>query len=107
MKNRLLPSTLAIVVAIAVPGTVLVAQNMQQQQNTPPPPPTIAYSVSLNGQTAGPFNLQQLQQMVENGQLTPNTHVWKQGMPGWEIAGNVQELGNLFGAVPPPPPPAV
>jgi membrane protease subunit (stomatin/prohibitin family) len=84
-----------------------MGQNMQQQQNTPPPPPTIAYSVSVNGQTAGPFNLQQLQQMVENGQLTPNTHVWKQGMPGWEIAGNVQELGNLFGAVPPPPPPAV
>ena len=84
-----------------------MGQNMQQQQNTPPPPPTIAYSVSINGQTAGPFNLQQLQQMVENGQLTPNTHVWKQGMAGWEIAGNVQELGNLFGAVPPPPPPAV
>jgi membrane protease subunit (stomatin/prohibitin family) len=84
-----------------------MGQNMQQQQNTPPPPPTIAYSVSLNGQTAGPFNLQQLQQMVENGQLTPNTHVWKQGMAGWEIAGNVQELANLFGAVPPPPPPPV
>ncbi|MFN3620872.1 S41 family peptidase [Sphingorhabdus sp.] len=32
MKNRLLPSTLAIVVALSVPGTVLVAQNMQQQQ---------------------------------------------------------------------------
>jgi membrane protease subunit (stomatin/prohibitin family) len=84
-----------------------MGQNMQNQQNTPPPPPTIAYSVSVNGQTAGPFNLQQLQQMVQNGQLTPNTHVWKQGMAAWEIAGNVQELSNLFGAVPPPPPPAV
>jgi membrane protease subunit (stomatin/prohibitin family) len=84
-----------------------MGQNMQQQQNTPPPPPTIAYSVSVNGQTAGPFNLQQLQQMVQNGQFTPNTHVWKQGMAGWEIAGNVQELSSLFGAVPPPPPPVV
>lgn len=82
-----------------------MGQNMNQQQNTPPPPPQIQYSVSVNGQTAGPFNWQQLQQMVQNGQLTPNTHVWKQGMAGWEIAGNVQELGNLFGAVPPPPPP--
>jgi membrane protease subunit (stomatin/prohibitin family) len=82
-----------------------MGQNMQQQQNTPPPPPTIAYSVSINGQTAGPFNLPQLQQMVQNGQLTINTHVWKQGMEGWEIAGNVQELSSLFGAVPPPPPP--
>lgn len=82
-----------------------MGQNMNQQQNTPPPPPTIAYSVSVNGQTAGPFNLQQLQQMVQNGQLTQNTHVWKQGMAGWEVAGNVQELSSLFGAVPPPPPP--
>jgi hypothetical protein len=81
-----------------------MGQNIQQQQNIPPPPPTIAYSVSVNGQTAGPFNLQQLQQMVQNGQLTTNTHVWKQGMAAWEIAGNVQELANLFGAVPPPPP---
>ena len=82
-----------------------MGQNMQQQQNTPPPPPTISYSVSVNGQTAGPFNLEQLQQMVQNGQLTENTHVWKQGMAAWEIAANVQELVNLFGAVPPPPPP--
>ena len=82
-----------------------MGQNMQQQQNTPPPPPTIAYSVSVNGQTTGPFNLQQLQQMVQNGQLQKTTHVWKQGMAAWEIAGNVQELASLFGAVPPPPPP--
>jgi membrane protease subunit (stomatin/prohibitin family) len=82
-----------------------MGQNMNQQQNTPPPPPTIAYSVSVNGQTAGPFNWQELQQMVQNGQLQKNTHVWKQGMAGWEVAGNVQELANLFGAVPPPPPP--
>ena len=84
-----------------------MGQNMQQQQNTPPPPPTISYSVSVNGQTTGPFNLQQLQQMVQNGQLTPNTHVWKQGMAAWEVAGNVQELSNLFGAIPPPPAPVV
>ena len=82
-----------------------MGQNMQQQQNTPPPPPTISYSVSVNGQTAGPFNLEQLQQMVQNGQLTKNTHVWKQGMAAWEIVANVEELVNLFGAVPPPPPP--
>jgi membrane protease subunit (stomatin/prohibitin family) len=84
-----------------------MGQNMQNQQNTPPPPPTIAYSVSINGQAAGPFHLQQLQQMAQNGQLTPNTHVWKQGMSAWELAGNVQELVTLFGAVPPPPPPPV
>jgi membrane protease subunit (stomatin/prohibitin family) len=84
-----------------------MGQNMNQQQNTPPPVPQIAYSVSINGQTSGPFNIQQLQQMVGNGQLTKDTHVWKQGMPNWELAGNVQELSSIFGAVPPPPPPPV
>jgi membrane protease subunit (stomatin/prohibitin family) len=82
-----------------------MGQNMNQQQNTPPPPPQIEYSVSVNGQTAGPFNMQQLQQMVQNGQLTQNTHVWKQGMTAWDLAGNVQELSSLFASVPPPPPP--
>jgi membrane protease subunit (stomatin/prohibitin family) len=84
-----------------------MGQHMNQHQNTPPPLPTILYSVSINGQTAGPFSLQQLQQMVQNSQLSQNTHVWKQGMATWEIAGNIEELSNLFGAVPPPPPPVL
>ncbi len=82
-----------------------MGQNMNQAMNTPPPPPQVQYHVSVNGQSAGPFNLQQLQQMVQTGQLTRATYVWKNGMQNWELAGNVQELSMLFGAVPPPPPP--
>lgn len=82
-----------------------MGQNMNQAMNTPPPPPQIQYHVSVNGQNAGPFNIQQLQQMAQNGQLTRQTYVWKQGMAGWELAGNIQELATLFGAVPPPPMP--
>ncbi|MFZ4399964.1 MAG: GYF domain-containing protein [Bacteroidales bacterium] len=81
-----------------------IGQNHNKQQHTPPPPPQIQYSVFVNDQTTGPFNWQQLQQMVQNGQLQRNTHVWKQGMEGWTIAGNVHELTPLFAAVPPPPP---
>lgn len=82
-----------------------MGQNMSQSMNTPPPPPQVQYFVSVNGQNAGPFNMQQLQQMAQSGQLTTNTYVWKNGMQNWELAGNVQELSMLFGAVPPPPPP--
>ena len=84
-----------------------MGQNMSQAMNTPPPPPPppIQYYMSVNGQNVGPFDLHQLQQMVQNGQLTRNTYVWKNGMQNWELAGNVQELSMLFGAVPPPPPP--
>ena len=63
----------------------------------------------MNGAQAGPFNMQQLAQMAQNGQLTLQTYVWKQGMANWELAGNVAELASLFappapGSVPPPPP---
>ncbi len=87
-----------------------MGQVVQGGMNVPPPPPLIQYFVSVNGQQSGPFQLPQLQQMVSNGQLTPQTYVWKQGMANWELARNVQELASLFGAgagTPPPPPPPV
>lgn len=59
-----------------------MGQNMNQQQNTPPPPPQIQYSVSVNGQTAGPFNWQQLQQMVQNGQLSKTPMF---GNKAWQV----------------------
>lgn len=89
-----------------------MGQNMQQAMNTPPPMPNVQYHVSVNGAQAGPFNMQQLAQMAQNGQLTKQTYVWKQGMANWEFAGNVPELASLFappipGSMPPPPPPTV
>jgi hypothetical protein len=78
---------------------------MNQEKQTPPPPPSVQYSISVNGQQSGPFGWVQLKQMVEAGQITKGTHVWKQGMAGWELASDVEELSSLFGAVPPPPPP--
>jgi len=74
----------------------------------PPPPPAAAqYSVAVNGQTMGPYDMNTLGQMVQSGQLTQQSQVWTQGMPGWAAAGTVQELSGLFAqnAPPPPPPP--
>ncbi|MDC0100420.1 SPFH domain-containing protein [Crocinitomicaceae bacterium] len=78
---------------------------MNEPNKTPPPTPEVQYSVSINGEQGGPFGFPQLQQMVQDGQLTKETHVWKQGMSEWALAGTVQELSGLFAAVPPPPPP--
>lgn len=65
----------------------------------PPMPgsvPQVSYMVGVNGQQVGPCNWNQLQQMVQQGQLTHQTYVWKQGMANWELAGQVQELQPLF-----------
>ena len=79
-------------------------QNFQQGIQTPPPVPQISYFVLLGGQQAGPFNLQALTQMAGAGQLTPDTYVWKQGMPQWDFAKNT-ELMQLFMQAQPPTPP--
>jgi len=80
-------------------------QAIQTQMATPPPPPQSLYNVSVNGQSMGPFNLGQLNEMARNGQFIATHHVWKQGMANWESAGAVAELAPLF-APPPPPAPA-
>lgn len=80
-----------------------MGQQMQNSMNTPPPIPTETYFVAVNHQQTGPFNLQQLQQMVNLGQLDQQTLVWKNGMAQWEAAGNVPELASLFNVPTPPP----
>jgi len=89
-----------------------MGQQMQGTMNAPPPIPNVQYHISVNGSQAGPFNMQQLVQMAQSGQLTPQTYVWKQGMPNWAFARDVPELAGLFappapGSMPPPPPPTV
>jgi membrane protease subunit (stomatin/prohibitin family) len=82
-------------------------QNNQHQQQGPPPIPNTQnpYFVAVNGQQQGPFTMQVLQQMVQQGSLTRDTLVWKQGFAAWTKAQDVAELNSLFGAIPPPLPP--
>lgn len=82
-------------------------QTMQQGLQTPPPIPQVAYFVYANGQQTGPFNINQLATMVQSGQLTLDTYVWKQGMAQWDAAKNTELVGlfnNQPQTVPPPPP---
>lgn len=74
-----------------------------QQGTVPPPIPTIAYYVAINGQAKGAYSLDILQQMKQNGQLSKDTLVWKQGMESWDKAGNIEDLQSLFVDIPPIP----
>jgi len=93
------------------------APGMAPPPAAPPPPQAVQYNVAVNGQTTGPFGMDVLAQMVQSGQLTPQSQVWAQGMSGWAAAETVQELSGLFApaapdappaapGAPPPPPPA-
>lgn len=72
----------------------------------PPPPPSAftPYYIYANNVQQGPFDLPTLQTLVSSGVLTPQTLVWKQGMPAWAPASGQADLTSLFGTMPPPPP---
>ena len=58
--------------------------------------PQVQYFIGINGQQYGPCDWNKLQQLVQQGQLTQQSYVWKNGMAQWEFAGNVAELAPFF-----------
>ncbi|MFN8236746.1 MAG: SPFH domain-containing protein [Chitinophagales bacterium] len=77
------------------------------QQTGATPPPVMQIFVAVNGQQSGPFDVPQLTQLAQSGQLTKDSLVWKAGMAAWAAASTLPELAAILGAVPPPiaPPP--
>lgn len=63
--------------------------------------PQVQYYIGINGQQYGPCDWNKLQQLVQQGQLTQQSYVWKNGMAQWEFAGNVAELAPLFQGIAP------
>jgi len=72
-----------------MPGGPVVPPPMPQQ-------PQINLWMALGGQNYGPYNWDVCKQLVQNRQLTPQTMVWMDGMPGWLPAGQVAVLQPLF-----------
>ena len=80
-----------------------MGSTMNNQMQAPPPMPSVSWMVAVNGQQSGPFTMQQMQQLAQQGQISPQTYVWRQGMSGWELICNVPELASLFVSSTPPP----
>lgn len=72
----------------------------------PPPLPPAAWYLGVDGQQQGPFDTAGLAGRAASGALTAQTLVWRAGMAAWTPAGQVPELADVLGAVPPPLPPA-
>ena len=72
----------------------------------PPQIPTTIppYYVVVDGNPVGPNNEFVLIRMAAEGQLTPNSLVWKQGMASWVKASDCRDMDIVWGAIPPPMP---
>ncbi len=100
---------LGLGMGFAMAGQMMGGMNQQAGSGAgaPPPPPMNGptFHVAVNGQTQGPFSLQQMAAGVSQGQINGETMVWSQGMAGWMPAAQVSQLASCFAAPPPPPPP--
>ena len=56
----------------------------------------VNYYVNVTGQTYGPYSMSDLVQFVNQGRLTRNSLVWREGMNNWMVAGTLVELAPLF-----------
>lgn len=103
----------AMMAGMAIGGTV--GQNMAgivggmmsgMQQSDPPPVPggMFQYHVIVKGQTCGPFDKAALRKMAAEGQLSPESLIWKPGMEDWKQAREIQEVQELLLSAPPPIP---
>ncbi|MCR4841067.1 MAG: SPFH domain-containing protein [Lachnospiraceae bacterium] len=65
-------------------------------EGAPPPIPVVKYHVVLYGQPAGPFEVDSLRKMVDEGTIKENSLVWTQGMSEWAEAGTIELFQDLF-----------
>jgi|TARA_B110000208_G_C11758646_1_gene426068 membrane protease subunit (stomatin/prohibitin family) len=89
-----------------------VGQNNLSQQNiqssppqSPPPPPTLnQYFVLINNEQNGPHTIDNIRILINKGEVTKETLIWKEGMEGWTNIMEQNDLKSIFGSIPPPPP---
>lgn len=96
---------LGLGMGMAMAGQMMGQVRPNASPGAPPPPPPPAFHVAVDGQTTGPFSLEQMAAGASQGQINPQTMVWSEGMAGWTAAGQVPQLGSCFPTPPPPPPP--
>ena len=70
--------------------------------NTPPSLPNkiAQYFVAVEGESEGPYSLENIQEYISNGRIDEQTLIWTQGMKEWAEASTV--LSDTFSQTPPP-----
>jgi len=102
-SGNLMGMMLGTQMAGGLSNTLIQPQNASAQMPPPIPGQSLYFAV-IAGQQTGPFNMAQLQEMVNKSEISKETLLWKQGMSAWEKADAIPELINLWGCVPPPIP---
>lgn len=60
----------------------------------PPPPPPGPFYLAVGGESRGPFSYQQILEMVQRGEVRPESYLWRPGLENWQLAKEL--LPTLF-----------
>jgi len=63
-------------------------------------PPKYIHAI-ISGKSRGPLSLGEVISMVQSGEITPDTYMWKPGMANWMLAKDITDIGLSFSATPP------
>ena len=86
-------------------GSQMASLSGNLNTNIPPEIPTNKiYHLVIDSKQNGPFDLNEIKQLLFNKTIDKNTLVWKPGMTNWESLSNLSEVSNLLNLIPPPPP---
>ena len=70
--------------------------DLKKSKTTPPPLPISKFYVAVSGKEEGPFDLETLHIMAQEGKITKESLVWKEGMKQWKPASGIKELDGII-----------
>ena len=96
-----------------IAGNLTPGVEGQAGATPPPPPPSSApllFHVHVGDQQYGPYSVQTIASYINEGRITADALVWRQGMANWASIRDLREFdsigGSSQGEAPPPPPAA-
>ena len=90
--------SMASVIANAMNSAYTSTMRLSNDQVVAPPK---YIHVIVNGKSMGPLTLGEVISMVQSGDITPETYMWKPGMADWKPAKDINDIGLRFEATPP------
>lgn len=84
-----------------MPNYQRVNQINMQSNVAVPTMPQKKFFVGIDNAPVGPLDMDELKQKIALKEVTTETLVWYQGLPGWAQAKTLSEVNILFSQVPP------
>lgn len=93
---------IALMAGLSIGQTVgkNISESLQQDKpnttNNIPDIPQVYFYVVKDEKAVGPFNKNQIMQMILKQEIKVDTLVWKQGTPSWKQANSFEEFQGMF-----------